>query len=138
VPFGLILVGSMELRGILGMRCNEDLWQRVVLQYHLRNLNKDEAKDYIKQKTKGYEQEGYSFTTDTYEEIYQLSRGIARVIDRIIELSILVCKSLNQRAIDMLVIQKVGLELKIPTFPNWDIKRETNGDKKKLAVTPEG
>lgn len=116
IPFGLILVGPTDLRRTLGMRYNEELWQRITLSWHMEPLSLDAAKEYIREKAARYEEKGFSFTSEVSSEIHRLSRGIPRMIDKVIELSIWGADAAGQRAIDILLLEKVAKEI----VPGWE------------------
>jgi len=80
----IILMGQPELKKKLAMPRLEQFRQRVVFQYHLDPLTKEETKEYIKHRLKkAGNNEANIFTDDAIEEVYKYSKGVPRLINLI-------------------------------------------------------
>lgn len=97
--FIILLVGQNNLRNILNLKSNEALRQRIVLNYSLSQLSKDESKIYIDSKLKesGLNQEIIS--NEAYNQIINYSNGVMRIIDQIMDKALLILSNMKENII---------------------------------------
>ncbi len=80
--FQVILVGQPQLRYKLRQKILEQLAQRVSVHYHIRGLNADEVKAYVRYRLKIAGAKNLDiFLDEALEAIYIFSRGIPRLIN---------------------------------------------------------
>lgn len=91
----ILLVGQNSLRNTLNLKSNETLRQRIVLNYSLSQLSKDESKFYIDSKLKqsGLNQEIIS--SEAYNQIINYSNGVMRIIDQIMDKALLILSNMK-------------------------------------------
>jgi general secretion pathway protein A len=86
----IILVGSEELPTKLEQPKLRHLQQRISLRYHLRPLNRQEARRYVQHRLNMARAAGSTaFEKRAYDEIYRFSKGVPRLINIIAERSML-------------------------------------------------
>lgn len=95
----VLLTGLPQLNSTLSLNSHEPLRQRITMNYHISPLNQEEAKKYIleKLKTAGCRQE--VFEKNALEAIVNASNGAPRVIDKIVNASLLIGSRKNQNII---------------------------------------
>ena len=102
----IILIGQPELKTtILSM---PQISQRISLRYHLKELDKDDTKNYIIHRLKmaGHET-GLIFDSDTLDLIYSHTNGIPRSINRICKLALDFGFSRQCKTIDRLIVETI-------------------------------
>jgi general secretion pathway protein A len=78
----IILLGQPELKKKLSLPRLEQFRQRIVFNYHLEPLNKEEAKEYVKHRLmKAGNAAANIFSDDAIDEIYRYSKGVPRLIN---------------------------------------------------------
>jgi general secretion pathway protein A len=86
----IILAGSEELPARLEKSELRHLQQRISIRYHLRPLDREEARRYLQHRLNMARAAGStSFEKGAYREIYRFSRGVPRLINIIAERSLL-------------------------------------------------
>ncbi len=80
--FQVFMLGQEELRSTLQGGKMEQVRQRITATYHLRPLEKEEAKEYILHRlvTAGWDQDP-RFSEEAFDEIHRYTGGIPRVIN---------------------------------------------------------
>lgn len=100
----VILAGLPQLNNTLNLGIHEPFRQRIVMNYHLDNLNKDEAKKYIREKLSGAGCQQQVFEENALEAIVNASNGVPRIINQICNKSLLIANNKNINIIDTEII----------------------------------
>lgn len=79
----LVLVGLTELRRRLAMAVHESMQQRLIVQHHLRGLEREELDPYLAHRLRLAGCELPLFDPPAIEALYQSARGLPRLINRI-------------------------------------------------------
>ena len=96
----IILVGQPELRDILDSHELRQLRQRITLSCHLRPLNLNETRDYIRHRIQiAARKPSLKFTQDAFRTIFRYSRGIPRLINIVCDRALLTAYGLDQHKI---------------------------------------
>jgi general secretion pathway protein A len=86
----IILAGQPGLRETLGQPALEQLRQRVGVTYHLTALDEAEVGEYVRFRlTRAGATRGELFDADTYPLIYQHTRGVPRLINKLADAALL-------------------------------------------------
>jgi len=111
----VILVGQPELSRLLDQSQCRQLKQRVSLRYHIKPLNKEEAKVYIKQRLKRAGAiDTNIFTPRAIETIYRYTQGIPRSINIICDNALLSGYGADQKVIGHEIVREVAKNLEGP------------------------
>ena len=108
----IILVGQPELRTKLARPQLEQLRQRVFLSYHLGALNREETQEYVKHRIKVAGGDNI-FADDVFDEIFEFSGGIPRLINIICTFSLLLGFSEEKKVIDLSVVKDAREEIQV-------------------------
>lgn len=110
----IILVGQPELRYKLNLKDLIQLKQRVVVQYHIRPLEKKELSDYINHRLNiaGSNFHKIQFSQEAIENIYNFSEGTPRLINIICDRCLLAGFVAKTNTIDLSIIQQCLEELR--------------------------
>lgn len=96
----IILVGQPELREVLDSHELRQLRQRITLSCHLRPLDLNETRDYIRHRIQiAARKPSIKFTQDAFRAIYRYSRGIPRLINIVCDRALLTAYGLDQHKI---------------------------------------
>lgn len=79
----LVLVGLTQLRRRLSMAVHESLAQRLIVQHHLRGLEREELELYLAHRLRLAGCEVPLFEPPAVEALFQGARGMPRVVNRI-------------------------------------------------------
>ena len=79
----LVLIGLTELRRRLSMAVHESMQQRLIVQHHLRGLDREELDPYLAHRLRLAGCETPLFDPPAIEALYQAARGLPRLINRI-------------------------------------------------------
>ena len=79
----LVLVGLTQLRLRLSMAVHESLAQRLIVQHHLRGLQHEELEHYLAHRLRLAGCEAPLFEAPAAEALFQGSRGMPRLVNRI-------------------------------------------------------
>jgi len=95
----VLLTGLPQVSSTLSMNMHEPLRQRIVMNYHISALSREESQVYLKDKMKraGCRQE--VFERNALEAISNASNGIPRMIDKIANASLLIGNQINENII---------------------------------------
>ncbi|WP_373500153.1 AAA family ATPase [Desulfococcus sp.] len=120
----IILVGQPELRDILDSHELRQLRQRITLSCHLRPLNLNETRDYIRHRIQiAARKPSLKFTQDAFRTIFRYSRGIPRLINIVCDRALLTAYGLDQHKITGRVtaaaIQEISSRSSRRTKPAW-------------------
>lgn len=86
----IILVGLPHLNNTLRQTLHEPLRQRITMNFQLEGLSKEEAKNYIEGKLQGAGSTFNVFDDQAIESIINASNGIARNINKLCNLSLMI------------------------------------------------
>lgn len=100
----VILAGLPQLNNTLNLGIHEPLRQRIVMNYHLDGLNKEESKKYIKEKLARAGCHQQIFEENALEAIANASNGVPRIINQICNKSLLIASNKNINIIDTEII----------------------------------
>lgn len=110
----IILVGQPELRGLLALPELRQLRQRITIGYHILPLSKPEVTDYIRHRLSVAGLKGRDlFTGAATEEIFNVSRGIPRLVNIICDATLVTGYVEGIKEIDQTLVQEVIQELDI-------------------------
>jgi general secretion pathway protein A len=107
----LILIGQPDLRKRLERKIYLPLRQRIGIFYHLRQLSKDEVKQYISHRLKTAGRTDPLFSEEAIESICRYSQGIPRNVNNIAYNSLLGAFGLDLNRIGDDIINDVAHEL---------------------------
>ena len=96
----VLLAGLPQLNNTFNLAIHEPLKQRIVMNYHIENLNKEESRKYIHEKLKGAGCHQQVFEASAIEAIINASNGIPRLINQLCNKSLLAGNNRNQNIID--------------------------------------
>lgn len=86
----IILLGQPELKQKLALQSLEQLRQRVSVYFHLSPLDVEDAKHYIRYRTKvASESDREYFTEEALSTIYQYSKGVPRLMNQLCDNALL-------------------------------------------------
>ena len=96
----VLLAGLPQLNNTFNLAIHEPLKQRIVMNYHIENLNKEESRKYIQEKLKGAGCHQQVFEASAIEAIINASNGVPRLINQLCNKSLLAGNNRNQNVID--------------------------------------
>lgn len=102
----VLLVGQPRLNTTLNQSAHESLRQRVVMNYHMSGISKEEGRSYILQKLEGAGSRQTVFDTNAMEAILNSANGTPRMINKICNRSLMIGASMNQGTIDIDAVRK--------------------------------
>lgn len=97
----IILVGQPELRDLLNRPALRQLNQRITAHYHLRGLNLNETRAYIWHRLSVCHGEPQLFKPAAIRQIFKLSGGIPRLINRLCDRALLGAYAKGVRQVDV-------------------------------------
>jgi type II secretory pathway predicted ATPase ExeA len=95
----VLLAGLPQLLTTLNLNVHEPLRQRITMNYNIAPLTQEEVKTYILEKLKSANCRQEVFEKNALEAIANASNGTPRMIDKIVNASLLVGNQLNQNII---------------------------------------
>lgn len=105
----ILLAGLPQLNNTLRLGIHEPLRQRIVMNYNLDGLSKEEGRLYIQEKLKGAGCTQTVFEENAVEAILGAANGTPRMIDKLCNASLLIGNSTNLNIITAdAVMQAVG------------------------------
>ncbi len=109
----IILVGQPELRDTLNSPNLEQLRQRIVVSYHLRNLDLNDTKAYIIHRLRvvGWMEEMLSIDASAFEAIYRCTEGIPRLINVLCDRTLLSAYAKGARAVNASNVEEARSDL---------------------------
>lgn len=96
----VLLSGLPQLNNTLNLNVHEPFKQRIVMNYHIESLNKEESRKYIKSKLAGAGCHQQVFEDNAIESIINASNGVPRMINQLCNKSLLVGNNKNVNIID--------------------------------------
>lgn len=109
-PLALILCGQPELRGLLRMRVNEAITQRINVRFHLGGLSDLETREYINHNMLIAGAKAAIFSEQAIASIYTHTRGIPRAINNLCTACLLDVITYDQHIVDESTVLKVVAE----------------------------
>jgi general secretion pathway protein A len=109
----IILVGQPELNELLAKPALRQLSQRITARYHLRPLNLEETAAYIKHRlaVAGMPPGRHPFPPKIVRRVYQISRGIPRLINVLCDRMLLGAYSREATEIDADICRRATVEV---------------------------
>jgi len=107
-PLALVLVGQSELWDKLRMQQYEAVRQRIDINCVLHSLDRFDTETYIASHLNYAEGRTEIFTDKALDEIFKISSGVPRMINRVSEKSLMYAFQQNKRLIDEHMIQYVA------------------------------
>ena len=102
----VLLVGQPRLNTTLNQSTHESLRQRIVMNYHMTGISKEEGRRYIQRKLEGAGSLQTVFDTNAVEAVLNAAGGTPRMINKICNRSLMIGASLNQDTINADTVMK--------------------------------
>ena len=102
----VLLIGQPRLNITLGQGMHEPLKQRIVMNYNMGGLTKDEGHSYIAKKLEGVGCRQKVFEDSAIEAILNLANGTPRMINKICNRSLMIGASRNLNTINADIVMK--------------------------------
>lgn len=109
----VLLAGLPNLNNTLRLNIHEPLRQRIVMNYQIDGLNKEEAKKYIIRKLEGAGCHQTVFEEAALEAIISASGGIPRKLNLICNQCLLIANNQNKNMIDVDIVMDAANEMEI-------------------------
>ncbi|MTI67934.1 MAG: AAA family ATPase [Firmicutes bacterium] len=109
----LILSGQTPFITQINRQTHEALRQRIVVNYNLKGLSKEETKDYINTRLEIAGCHDSIFTESAYELLYSSSNGCLRVLNTLAKMSLISGANQKLKSIDNEIIYQAQKELNI-------------------------
>jgi len=103
----LVLVGQNELRDVVKRPELRQLAQRIAASFHLRPLSEKATHDFIVHRLRVAGGSGEEIDEKACMLIYEVSRGVPRLINQICDMSLLYAWSAESKIVDDKVVQAV-------------------------------
>ncbi len=133
----IILVGQPELRTKLARPQLEQLRQRIFLSYHLGALNRKETEGYVNHRIQVAGGKDI-FAAEVFDEIFEFSGGVPRLINIICTFSLLLGSSEEKKVIDLSVVKSARQEIQEDMLKgngkDHSNDQEENGEQMEIAV----
>lgn len=110
----ILLVGLPQLNNTLRLAHHEPLKQRIIINYHMDELSKDESRKYLEEKVKsaGGELENIA-ENNAIEAIVNASSGTPRVMNRIFDNALKVASLRKERMINAEIVMMAVDEMEL-------------------------
>lgn len=110
----ILLVGLPQLNNTLRLAHHEPLRQRIVINYHIDELNKDEGKKYIEQKisSAGGNVEDI-IDGNAFEAIINTGNGTPRIIDKICDNCLKIASAKKEKSINAETVMMAVEEMEL-------------------------
>ena len=102
----ILLVGQPRLNTTLNQSTHESLRQRIVMNYHMGGISKEEGRAYITKKLEGAGCRQTVFDENAMEAILNSANGTARMINKICNRSLMIGTSQGKSIIDADAVRK--------------------------------
>lgn len=100
----ILLVGLPQLNNTLRLSANEPLKQRIIMNFNIDSLSKDETFSYVKAKLAGAKSSNDIFSPNALEAIANAANGIPRIINKICNAALMIASSKNLECVDAEII----------------------------------
>ena len=104
----ILLVGQPRLNTTLNQSAHESLRQRIVMNYHMAGISKEEGRAYIAKKLEGAGCQQPVFDGNAMEAILNYANGTPRMVNKICSRSLMVGASQGKSTIDADAVQKAA------------------------------
>ena len=91
----ILLVGLPQINNTLRLTNHEPLRQRIIMNYNLDGLTKEEGREYIRTKLKGAGCNQPVFDEEAVEAVLNAADGTARMISKLCNASLVIGHSRN-------------------------------------------
>ena len=102
----VLLVGQPRLNTTLNQSAHESLLQRIVMNYHMTGISKEEGRKFIIHKLEGAGSRQTVFDANALEAILNAANGTPRMINKICNRSLMIGASQNQDTISADTVRK--------------------------------
>jgi type II secretory pathway predicted ATPase ExeA len=109
----ILLTGLPQLLNTLSLNVHEPLRQRITMNYNITSLTPEEVRAYILEKLKAAGCHQEVFEKNAIEAITGASNGTPRMIDKIVNSSLMIGCSLNQNIIIADTVMKAVNDIQI-------------------------
>jgi len=106
----IILIGQPELKDLLNNNKLRQLNQRITARYHLKPLSLQETKTYIEHRIRISGGRRGIFSSAALKQIFQLTRGIPRLINLLSDRSLLGAYSMETHTVSRAIVNKAAQE----------------------------
>ena len=107
----IILIGQPELRKLLAREDLRQLAQRITGRYHLDPLSRQETAAYVRHRMRVAGATADVFTRGALREVYNVSRGIPRVINIICDRALLGAYTQDLHQVPAALVRRAGAEV---------------------------
>jgi general secretion pathway protein A len=107
----IILIGQPELRKLLAREDLRQLAQRITGRYHLDPLSRQETAAYVRHRMRVAGATADIFTRGALREVYNVSRGIPRVINIICDRALLGAYTQDQHQVPAALVRRAAAEV---------------------------
>ncbi|MFX0199869.1 MAG: ExeA family protein [Candidatus Hodarchaeota archaeon] len=107
----IILVGQPELNSILNLSQCRPLKQRISLWFFINPLNQKETEKYIRSRLGKAGLETSCYTKKAFDEIYQYTKGVPRLINIICDNALTVGYGMDRKRIDEKIVKEAIADL---------------------------
>jgi general secretion pathway protein A len=107
----IILIGQPELRKLLAREDLRQLAQRITGRYHLDPLSRQETAAYVRHRMRVAGATADIFTRGALREVYNISRGIPRVINIICDRALLGAYTQDLHQVPAALVRRAGAEV---------------------------
>jgi general secretion pathway protein A len=114
----IILLGQPELLTLLARQELRQLSQRVTARFHLDALNRDEVASYIQHRLDTAGAKGSLFPAASVKRIFQISKGIPRLINLVCDRALLGTYVQNKLQVDVPTVNHAAKEILGPAEQN--------------------
>jgi type II secretory pathway predicted ATPase ExeA len=113
-PFITIIAGNINIRRKLQIAANQALRQRIIGNYHMAGLLRNEINDYIKSRLLLAGADNPNIFTDTaLESIFTATGGAVRLINTLAAASLTCACSRNQDMVDEEIVYQADRDIEI-------------------------
>ena len=101
-----LLVGLPQLNVTLNQGIHESLRQRIVMNYHMSGISKEEGRLYVRKKLEGAGSRQTVFQESALEALLNSANGTPRMINKLCDRSMMIGASQGQDIIDAETVRK--------------------------------
>ena len=109
----LILLGYPELKEEISKKVNENLQQRIIVNYDFKGLSREEVKEYIESRLELSNANKNMFTIDALNAIYSCCKFSPRKVNKLVLNCLMLGSQLNKSSIDSEIVLKARMEAEI-------------------------
>ena len=109
----LILIGQSTLNGILKKHIHDALRQRIIINYDLEGISREEAKEYIEHCLKQSGANVPIFSEEAIEAVYSIGQGSLRKMNNILTKCLIEGANEEARVIDAEIVLKAHDEVEL-------------------------